>query len=88
MKNRTHLLLLGAILPLGLASCGSTPGGESGSTPKEKGYTVSEAYWTKNITQLGYFGADANLTMKKSICIGYSNYNVCFYRIKYFMNQL
>ena len=63
MKNRTHLLLLGAILPLGLASCGSTPGGEGGSTPKEKGYTVSEAYWTKNITNLGYFGADANLTM-------------------------
>ena len=63
MKNRAHLLLLGAILPLGLASCGGTPGGEGSSTPKEKGYTVSEAYWTKNITQLGYFGADANLTM-------------------------
>ncbi len=63
MKNRTHLLLLGAILPLGLASCGSTPGGEGGSTPKEKGYTVSEAYWTKNITNLGYFGVDSNLTM-------------------------
>ena len=79
MKKSLFFKLVSLTLTMLLASCGSS--GLSGNNPNDPGeggetgpngdkYQVSESYWSNNITNMGYFGPNTNVTFDMTMSMG------------------
>lgn len=78
MFSKKVSLSFGLAFSLMLSACGGgakpTPTKTTNTTPAGDDYQVSQAYWSENITALGYLGANSNLTLDYSSTTGEYNY--------------
>ena len=73
MKNSLFFKVLTLSLATLMATAcsgGTTPKEDDEPKTGEDKYQVTEAYWTSNITQSGYFGVNSNLTLSLETKVG------------------